>query len=154
MFPLVCELLFHLCILGTYFWDHFEIMLSCLTPKQKHTYWITQCAFHLEMQEWTLATILKQFCMIVGACGLQDCTHSSSCHGQQQGHISEEHGWGFAPSSWASFFLHYREEGHFSEDTHQEVIELRIFWQFFFFFCSSTGITSHIVAGNWPAEFF
>lgn len=67
MFPLVCEILFHLCILGTYFWDRSEIMLSCWSPKQKHTSWITQCAFHLEMEERALTMLLKRFCMVVGA---------------------------------------------------------------------------------------
>ena len=67
MFPLVCEILFHLCILGTYFWDRSEIMLSCLSPKQKHTSWITQCAFHLAMEERALTALLKRFRMVVGA---------------------------------------------------------------------------------------
>lgn len=97
---------------------------------------------------------------VLYGCGCLICMIAPTArhaHSQQQGHISEEHEWGFAPSSWAPSFLLDREECNFSEDTPKKVIELKFVWLMIFLLLllySVTGATSHTVAGKLPAEFF
>lgn len=154
MFPLVCEILFHLCILGTYFWDRSEIMLSCWSPKQKHASWITQCAFHLEMEERALTMLLKRFCMVVGAWYAwlhpQLGVHTVSGKDTFQKSTSED----LLPPP--DTFLLDREQCHFSKESLMKVFELRFVWLMIFLLLlySFTGTTSHPVAGKLPVEFF
>lgn len=158
MFPLVCEVLFHLCILGTYFWDHFEIMFFCLSPEQKHASWITQCAFHLEMEKRALAVLLKQYCMVVGAWYAwlhpQLLMRTASCMDMFPKSRSKVP---LPPSgcrhscSIAKNVISQKEM-----KTPQRRLSNSDFpnrWLSSPLLSSSTGTTSHTAAGKWPMEF-
>lgn len=153
MFPLVCEILFHLCILGTYFHDRSEIMLSCLSPESRNTRLeSTSVLFAWRRRGGHWVRFWSGFAWLRMP-DMRDCARSSA---PAQSAAGTRFRRGFDPSSSAPSFLLVGEECRFSEETMEKVVELGFVWLVIFtlLLYSSTGTTPHAAAGVLPVEFF